>query len=600
MLFPEEFITEIREANDIVEVISNYVSLKKGGANYKGLCPFHSEKTPSFMVSPAKQIFHCFGCGEGGNVIHFMMKQEKMHFPDAVTALAERCGKPLPTLERVPEDPARKEEKARLYDINRAACEFFRKERLGNPAALRYLKDRGIRDESLSTFAIGYAPDAWESLNRHLTRQGFKTREQEQAGLVLQRQKGDGVYDRFRNRVIFPIVDIYGRPFGFGGRVLDDSTPKYLNSPETPIFDKGANLYGLNLAYEAVRKQDYVLLVEGYLDVITAHQEGILNIVATLGTALTERHLRKLRRYTRNLALFFDSDAAGLKAAERSFDLCVPAGMKVKVVVLPDGEDPDSFIRAEGKAGFSEAMSGARPIMDFMMEQSTGGKTPETVEEKVAVTEKLAPLLARIPDAVEQELYLKKAAALLGVEASTLLKKLQSGRRRSSPGKNAVEKPDEETRKRAIPVWERDFVGWMVEHPEEIAKVRKRILPDYFLDPGLRKVVEAIQELPDSALDRETVSARIQQTDPQLAGSLSGYSLEQRDASDIEGLLSRLHLEHLKNRQKKLQKALKSAEKGSAEETNFLLEKNQLRMQVEHLQRELSGPVRKYCDAPRG
>ncbi|NOY53899.1 MAG: DNA primase [Deltaproteobacteria bacterium] len=594
MLFPEEFITEIREANDIVEVISNYVSLKKGGANYKGLCPFHSEKTPSFMVSPAKQIFHCFGCGEGGNVIHFMMKQEKMHFPDAVTALAERCGKPLPTLERVPEDPARKEAKARLYEINRAACEFFRQARLGNPAALRYLKDRGILEKSLSTFAIGFAPDAWESLNRHLTRQGFKAREQEQAGLVLQRQKGDGVYDRFRNRVIFPIVDIYDRPIGFGGRVLDDSTPKYLNSPETPIFDKGANLYGLNLAYEAIRKQDYVILVEGYMDVITAHQEGILNIVATLGTALTERHLRKLRRYTRNLALFFDSDAAGLKAAERSFDLCVPAGIKVKVVTLPDGEDPDSFIRARGKAGFSEAMAGAQPIMDFMMEQSTGGKTPETVEEKVAVTEKLAPLLSRIPDAVEQELYLKKAASLLGVKDSTLLQKMQSGRRRPSPGKRAAKKPEEKNKKRRIPVWERDFVGWMVEHPEEIGKLRERIVPGHFLDPGLRKVVEAIQKLPDSALDRETVSARIQQTDPQLAGSLSQYSLEERDLPDIQGLLGRLELEHLRNRLTRLQEKLINTEKGSEEETQFLLEKNQLRLQVENLTSEL-GREKRAC-----
>ncbi len=597
MLFPEEFITEIREANDIVDVISNYVSLRKGGANYKGLCPFHSEKTPSFMVSPGKQIFHCFGCGEGGNVIHFMMKQERMHFPDAVAALAERCGKPLPTLERIPEDPARKEEKARLYEINRIAAEFFLQERLRNRTANRYLDDRGISEVSRKTFAIGFAPDAWESLSRHLTQQGFQTREMEQAGLVLQRQRGEGVYDRFRNRVIFPIVDIYDRPLGFGGRVLDDATPKYLNSPETPIFDKGANLYGLNRAFEAIRKQDYVILVEGYMDVITAHQEGILNIVATLGTALTERHLRKLRRYTRNLALFFDSDAAGLKAAERSFDLCVPAGMKVKVVTLPDGEDPDSFIRVQGKAGFSEAMSKARPIMDFMIEQSIGGTTPETVQEKVAAAEKLAPLLSRIPDAVEQELYLKKVASLLDVEDLTLLKKMRTGKRRPSPGRTVAEKPAEEIRKREIPVWERDFVGWMVEHPEEIGSLRPRIVPDHFRDPGLRKVVEEILTLSDPELNRETLETRIQQSDPQLAGSLSKYSMEERETTDVQGLLNRLHLEHLKERMIRLQKKLKNAEKGSPEETQFLLEKNQLRLQVESLQLELGteGREKRAC-----
>ena len=295
MFFPEEFINQVREESDIVDVISNYVSLKRGGSHYKGLCPFHSEKTPSFMVNPSKQIFHCFGCGEGGNVFHFLMKHENMGFPDAVRALAERCGRPVPEIERTPEELAQQKTKDRIFEINKAAASFFFEAGRKTSAAQSYLKGRGVTEETLSAFQIGHASDSWDALTLHLKGLGFNEKDIELAGLALRKKSGDGCYDRFRNRVIFPIVDIYGRVLGFGGRVLDDSTPKYLNSPETLVFDKGSSLYGLNLSYEAIRKQEYAILVEGYMDVITTYQNGIRNIVATLGTALTRGHVRKLK-----------------------------------------------------------------------------------------------------------------------------------------------------------------------------------------------------------------------------------------------------------------------------------------------------------------
>ncbi len=585
MYFPEEFISQIRDENDIVDVISNYVPLKKGGANYKGLCPFHSEKTPSFMVSPSKQIFHCFGCGEGGDLIRFLMKHENLGFPDTVRVLAERCGRPVPETRQSPEDLIRKKKKERLYEINRKAQELFLKERENSGAVLAYLKKRAVSEDSISTFGIGYAPDSWDALYLHLKELGFQEKEIEEAGLILQKKNGEGYYNRFRNRILFPIVDVYDRVLGFGGRVLDDSTPKYLNSPETPLFDKGSNLYGLNLSHEAIRKQDYGIIVEGYMDLITAYQEGIRNIVATLGTALTERHLKRLRRYTRNIALFFDSDEAGFKAAERCFDLCVPKGMKVKVVTLDKGEDPDSFLRKHGKKGFSEKMAQARPIMDFMIEQIMGDAPPHELEEKVAVADRLSPLLSVIPNPIEKELYLKKISSLLGIEAETLHSTLRSGVAKTREIRDTLKKDGGKSEKK-VPVWEGKLLGLMMNHPNLILENKEKVELDYFSDPDLRLVAERFFEAPEDTLNSEGVRSLIL---PEDAPRLSKFFMKEQDPLDNQGIIDRLHQEYLKNKKKKLDKKVEVAERtGRSRDVDQLIrEISQISLEMETFQQKI-------------
>jgi len=591
MLFPEEFINQVREENDIVDVISNYIPLKKGGANYKGLCPFHSEKTPSFMVSPSKQIFHCFGCGEGGNVFNFLMKHENMGFPDAVRDLAERCGRPVPETRPSSQDAAQQKVKARIYEMNTRAQEFFAQKREETSRIQTYLKNREVSKDSVNHFGIGYAPDSWDALYLHLKGFGFLDKEMEQAGLILQKKSGEGYYDRFRDRVMFPIIDLYDRALGFGGRVLDDATPKYLNSPETPVFSKGSNLYGLNRSHEAIRKQDYAILVEGYMDVIMAHQNGIRNIVATLGTALTQGHLRRLRRYTRNLALFFDSDEAGLKAAERSFDLCVPEGMKIKVVTLPRGEDPDSFLRKQGKNGFSEKMATALPIMDFMIGQIMGEAPPKGLEEKVTVADRLTPFLSIIPNPVEQELYVKKSASLLGINAESLGATIGPGLAKNRKKRDALFKMKERTmnQDRAS---EGKFVGLLINHPNLISDLKEKVHIDYFRDPGMQSLVERILSLPEEQCNSRSLHALIPPEDTSLTGLLSEFTIKEQATLDIQaeaqGYIESLRLKYLKGTKTKLREDAKIAEEqGKDKEVSKLMESiKALDLEVEALQQK--------------
>ncbi|MEK6776316.1 MAG: DNA primase [bacterium] len=594
MFFPEEFINTVREESDIVDVISNYVSLKKSGSHYKGLCPFHSEKTPSFMVNPSKQIFHCFGCGEGGNVFHFLMKHEHMGFPDSVRALAERCGRPVPEIERTPEDLAQKKTKDQIFEINEAAASFFSEAGKKTSTAQSYLNDRGVTDETISVFRIGYAPDSWDALTLHLKGLGFNEKEIELAGLALKKKSGDGCYDRFRNRIMFPIVDIYGRVLGFGGRVLDDSTPKYLNSPETPVFDKGASLYGLNLSYEAIRKQEYAILVEGYMDVITTFQNGIRNIAATLGTALTRAHVRKLQRYTRNLALFFDSDEAGIKAAKRSFDICVPEGMKIKVVTLAQGEDPDSFLGKYGKKGFSDRMAEAKPIMDFMIEHAIQEMPQQTLDEKVAIAERLIPLLAMIPNPIEQELYTNQVASLVGIDPRTMKATIRSNAAKPWGREDPLSRQGTAPVVKGTPVWEGAMVGLMINHPDLVQQVKERIEPGYFSSPGLRSVVQRIFDYPGGKPGTDAIRSLIPDDDDSLAGVLSGFFIKDHEPIDLHGLIDRVRQEYLKRTKKTLQQEAETAEKQGRDQdaTQLAREIYNISLEVETLQQKLGSERR--------
>jgi len=365
---PESTISEVIERADILEVVEKYVPLKKKGRNFMGLCPFHSEKTPSFSVNPEKGLFKCFGCGKGGTVLTFLMEMEGMTFPEAVRELGGRYGVRVETAAPTPMDKKRDDKRERLYVINREAEKYFI-ETLKSDAgksAVKYLKERGIDGRTAKDFSLGFAVRKWEGLTKHLKDKGITEKEIEEAGLAIMGDKG--FYDRFRGRIIFPIRDHRGRLSGFGGRTIEeDYEPKYMNSPETPVYHKGEILYGLNITKNEARRARYAIIVEGYLDAIALCQAGIKNVAATLGTALTPEHLKILKRYANEAVLIFDSDEAGGRAAERTLSLFGEGKMYARAAVLPEGEDPDSFIRKRGSAEFLKIIEDARDIFDFCL-----------------------------------------------------------------------------------------------------------------------------------------------------------------------------------------------------------------------------------------
>lgn len=431
----EQVIEEVRSRTDIVAVVSEYVALKRRGRNYVGLCPFHSERTPSFNVVPEKQIFHCFGCQAGGDVFRFVQMRENLTFPEAVRLLAERSGVSVED-ERSPAERAREQEQERLRQALDWAAKFFQYE-LRQPsgkAALEYLQRRGLQDETLVRFGLGASPDGWDHLYRLMTRRGFEPGILVKAGLVQPRAKGGGYYDRFRKRVMFPIWDIRGRVVGFGGRALEDGQePKYLNSPESSLFNKGRNLYALHMAKGAMRDQDQAIIVEGYMDVIACHQAGVTNVVASLGTALTAEQGRLLLLQTPRVVIAYDSDTAGRNATLRGLDILGGMGCQVSVLNLPEGKDPDEYLRSHDAGSFRRLTEEAQPLIQFRLErllQRYGSGTPEA---RAQVAKGAEPILAPIADEVRRNEYIRWLAGRLGVSEQDLrldLKKFVAGQRR--------------------------------------------------------------------------------------------------------------------------------------------------------------------------
>jgi DNA primase len=342
---PEDRIEEIRNRINIVDLVSEYITLKKAGRNYLGSCPFHKEKTPSFTVNAEKQIYHCFGCGEGGNAFSFLMKINNMTFPEAVRHLAGKLGVPLPSWEFTPEEKSRQDLRESLHRVNQLAADYYAKtlRSAAGSAGRGYLDKRMIKPEIIETFRLGYAPEGWRNLRDHLQKEKIPLKHAEQAGLLVSRKDGD-YYDRFRGRLMFPIEDINGKVIAFGGRIIGEGEPKYLNSPESSAYVKGRNLYGLARAKNAIRRDDYLIIVEGYFDLLALWNNGIPNVAATLGTALTREHVDLIKRYTGAVAVTFDTDAGGKAALERSMSLFLEKGLRAKAVVLPDGKDPDEFV----------------------------------------------------------------------------------------------------------------------------------------------------------------------------------------------------------------------------------------------------------------
>ena len=405
MQIREEVIERIRQDNDIVDIISENVRLKKSGRNYVGLCPFHNDKSPSLSVSQDKQIYKCFSCGEAGNVITFVMKYKKLTFYEASKYLADKAGIPL-ELGNAKESQITKK-KELLYKVNTEAARYYFYNLQRTSFAKEYFLKRGIREEVIKRFGLGYAQDRWHDLIMYLKKKGFNENLLLEAGLILKSEKKGNTYDRFRNRVMFPVFDVRGKVIGFGGRVLDDSKPKYLNSPETVVFHKGTNLYGLNFATKNKLEQDYIIIVEGYMDLISLHQHGITNTVASLGTALTINQARLLKRYVNKVIISYDADVAGQTATLRGLEILRHAGLDVKVLKVPQGKDPDEFVRNNGKDAFLRLVDNALPLIEYRIKKAAEGINLRDNNELIKYGEKFAEILADL-NPIEKDVYIKK------------------------------------------------------------------------------------------------------------------------------------------------------------------------------------------------
>jgi DNA primase len=428
---PDELLEEIKAKSDIVDVVEQYVTLsKKTGANFFGLCPFHSEDTPSFSVSPGKQIFYCFGCHTGGDVINFIREIEKVPYRRALEILAERAGVRLPANED-PKQQERYRQRDRLFAANTEAARYFYHALNGaaGAGARAYLKERGISRATAVRFGLGYAPDEWTGLLDHLSAKGFSDGEIEKSGL-FRLNRSNNRYDLFRDRLMFPIIDQMGHIVAFGGRIMGEGMPKYINSPETQIYTKGQVLYGLNLAKKS--KAGHLLLVEGYMDTISLHQAGVDCAVAVLGTALTEAQVRLMRRYTNEVIVGFDSDRAGQAATERSFELLNKQEFKVKVLMVPDGMDPDDYIRANGEERFRAVLNESKSLLDYKFHMAQERNTVQGTLDPVGYQEEICHILLTIDNAIIYELYLAQAAQTLGTLVDAVRREVDRLRRKSS------------------------------------------------------------------------------------------------------------------------------------------------------------------------
>ena len=404
----EEILEKIKSQNDIVDVISERVRLKKAGRNFTGLCPFHNEKTPSFSVSQEKQIFKCFGCGEAGNVISFVMKDKNLSFIEAVKYLAARANIPLEFGNGPRSKSAQK--KDLLYKVNVEAAKFFFSNLMNNQKAKEYFLNRGIKEETIKKFGLGYANDSWNNLMFYLRRKGISDEVLEEAGLISVNKEKGTKYDRFRNRVMFPVFDYQGKVIGFGGRVLDDSKPKYLNSPETLVFQKGTNLYGLNFALKHNMSERYFVIVEGYMDLISLHQHGITNVVASLGTALTINQARLLKRYADKVVISYDADVAGQMATLRGLEILRTAGFDVRVLSIPQGKDPDEYVLKYGPERFQKCVENAISLVEFKVKVLLKELNIENTNDKIKFLNEIAKILAKVTNQMEREIYVDKIA----------------------------------------------------------------------------------------------------------------------------------------------------------------------------------------------
>ncbi|TDI17560.1 MAG: DNA primase [Acidobacteria bacterium] len=500
MRFDDTFIEQVRNGISIVDLVGGYVRLQKKGKDYGALCPFHNEKTPSFTVSEAKQIFYCFGCQAGGDIFKFIMLMENLTFPESIHQLAESQGIPLPHSTKKSEaESVRRQQLLKILEI---ATHFFSRRLEGKKDALAYLKDRQITQETIHQFSIGYAP-AGQNLLQELTGQGFDVKDVLACGLIKEGNSG-GYYDNFRNRIMFPIHNLSGKTIAFGGRILGDGIPKYLNSPETPLYSKSRNLYPLDLTRNEIRKRDFAIIVEGYFDCIIPFHFGIRNVVASLGTSLTESQVKVLGRYTRNVITNYDPDSAGTAATLRSIDLFLEQGFRVNVLQLPSGEDPDVFLRKQGTEAYREKLKSSQSYLDFVLSQfMSQQRDPFSPKGKQEVVSHILPYLVKIPNPIERAEYVTRIASRLQLDESLLRLEMRKmpARKRETPRFDYSVPVEQGTRAENI------LLVAMLEE-QWAASTFEQLEPELFEGLRTERIFQGIFQLKEQATEITTIRLR--------------------------------------------------------------------------------------------
>ncbi len=544
---PEHKIDEVRNAANIVDVVSSYVNLKRAGRFYKGLCPFHAEKTPSFHVNTERQIFHCFGCGVGGNVFRFLMLQKGVSFPEAVIELAERYSIDLPQISGGgPRGTG--QTKTEIYRAVALAQQFFENELRGPKGqnARNYLAGRGLTNDLIVKFHIGWAPDSWDDLQLYLNSQKVKTQTMEAAGLIKPRTNGRGFYDRFRARVICPIFDLSGKPIAFGGRLLKETEgqPKYLNSPETPIYHKGRVLYGINNARSWLRDQKNVIIVEGYFDLLALVAAGVNNVVATLGTALTAAHLRLLKGYVDEVIIVFDSDEAGRAAAARVLPLFLSEDIEGRVLLLPEGHDPDTYIRSYGKEGFAKQLKESVDLLDFFLDQ-TLARYPKTLAGKSRAAQAVMEVMREVKGPARQDLLRRTLAQRLDISEEALLLAQRPRKADHDHSKGLVD--------RVATDFEIEFLKLVLLHPETWQTLFAAGLESLFTIDSAREIFNAMSRLFDQT-GEVNLAKLLEQISPEFVDLVSNLALSE-DGLEGEDLSLAVmdYIKKFKSRQRKHQ-----------------------------------------------
>ena len=583
--FSLQILDEIRSRADIVEIVGQFVNLKRAGEHWKGLCPFHSEKTPSFTVNPKRGIFHCFGCGVGGDAFGFLMRQDRLAFPEAVRTLAQRTGVELPT-QRAPEVEGKLEGLRRVMSL---ATQFYTDALWGRDGAKArtYIEGRGVDLEVARRFGLGYAPEGWNALLTQMAKEGVTEAELVAAGLALPRQNAPGFYDRFRGRLLFPIRDLQGRVVAFGGRALGAEEPKYLNSPETALYVKGQMLYALDVARESMRQKNRAVVVEGYLDCLMAHQHGFTETVAALGTAFTAAQLGLLRRYADEVVSVFDADAAGQKATSRLEEMLTDVMdlrnlgwavsrtgsfekadyFPIKVALLPEGHDPDSLLRAEGAPAFQSRLDAARSVLDFVLERTLGEEDLGTARGRSTAHARVALLLSKVANAEEATALARQGARRLGVDATQLwieAQQLQGARAR----KGRLDRPADTaaTSGASTQAWpapsllERDLVLMVLNEEQARIGLMPYLEEEQIAHPGLRSLLGALRRAPAGAAPESLMD----ELDEAERGLLASLLMEQREWTDVQSQVSdlqkRYDIRRRKRRIRELSQAISEAQ----------------------------------------
>lgn len=516
-------LEEIKLRLSIEELVGSYVQLKKAGRNLKGNCPFHSEKTPSFVVSPEKGIAYCFGCNKGGDIFKFVELIENVPFPEAVSILAQKTNVKLPQ-----NRPQLSNKRLKGIEINQATVKFYQ-EKL-NPVAKDYFVKRGLSDETINHFKLGFAPDSFDQLKNHLGKEGFAQKDLIEAAVVSQRNIADqNTYDRFRNRLIFPIFDHQGNPVGFSGRIMGEGEPKYLNSPETPSYNKSLILYGLNWAKESIKQENLAIFTEGYMDVIASHQAGVKNVVATCGTALTPQQLKLIARYTKNIAFAFDQDAAGMEATFRAIELAELSNLHIGIIIVPNGKDPDDCIQEDPKL-WEEAIQKRISVMDFYFAYILRKESPDTIEGKRAILDFLLPIIKLYKSEVEQSIYLNR----LAIEIKTDIKLLWNDLKRTSQKKRFEPKNNNQNEGMAPKAKqnrskEEFLLALLFKYPQLYEKVSASLIDNIPFDEGTKRFYTALKKVYTNASSIDLIQVK------------NELEEDDRDKIDIFGLLAEEH-----------------------------------------------------------